>query len=747
MRYLLPFVILPAMAQPVLTPALTPHSAGAAVATDPAAETPLAQDAKLALLRKHIRYVFILFQENRSFDHYFGTYPGADGLLASYPGAPTPPANATSSWNQTIETLDGRLVTLHPFLIPRSVRGPHGERVPLYPEDLYSVDHSHYGMTTSLHLDARTLSRAKGDAFALDNEGLAYLDDGSTTVVAKADSVAVPPRRVPMPTALPLSTVQQGEVAIGHVDCDTIPFLWRWADRFVLFDNFRQTVVGPSTPNAIAMIAAQSGETQWAKHPDAAAKANKAVPLSVPNESDNAPFPGSAADTSTTKPPLGPDEQKFAACVWPPKPGQVVCETPLPPASPAVHALKGKPLCYQDGQASLTFASLPLSMMGHDIDRITAMDAHHDADLADVRRDMPVIAKANAPVPWGWYQQGYGPEPFDGHATINFVPASTPHPAYIVHHNGPQYFGYLGDNPTVMRENLHGLQDFFDDIAKRKLPDYGVFTVRGGFFNNDGLKPIDPNPDVQAEFDGDDDHGSYADSQISEAMLADAVDAIAASPYWAESAIIITYDESDGFYDHVPPRVRSWGPDGLPLAAGPRIPAIVLSPYAAAHTVSHVYSEHGSVIRFIDELFDLIPLAALPDEQSARADAAKNAALNGPGGPQTELGPHDDASVGDLFEAFDNDRLLGRRPVLPASLAAVPREVVRHLPHFDGAGCRAVGMTPTDYPHGLGDDQESDPPPADFNPRPTVSVGVPLGAQASGKSYPENIPGSGAWVK
>ena len=44
--------------------------------------------------------------------------------------------------------------------------------------------------------------------------------------------------------------------------------MWSWAKNFVLFDNFHQTIVGPSTPNAIALIAGQSGQTQWALHND-----------------------------------------------------------------------------------------------------------------------------------------------------------------------------------------------------------------------------------------------------------------------------------------------------------------------------------------------------------------------------------------------------------------------------------------------------------------------------------------------
>jgi phospholipase C len=70
-----------------------------------------------------------------------------------------------------------------------------------------------------------------------------------------------------------LERKQFGELVMAHVDCDTAPFLWRYADRFTLFDRFMDTIVGPSTPNAIAMISGQGGETQWMLHPDAATTA------------------------------------------------------------------------------------------------------------------------------------------------------------------------------------------------------------------------------------------------------------------------------------------------------------------------------------------------------------------------------------------------------------------------------------------------------------------------------------------
>ncbi len=100
----------------------------------------------------------------------------------------------------------------------------------------------------------------------------------------------------------------------------------------------------------------------------------------------------------------------------------------------------------------------------------------------------------------------------------------------------------------------------------------------------------------------------------------------------------------------------------------------MISPYAAAHTVSHVYSEHSSVIKFIDELFGLTPLGELPNEAAAftagAALCATNATFCSPtGAAQTTLGPGDVAAgMGDLLEAFDNDRLLGNAAPLPAQL-------------------------------------------------------------------------------
>ena len=736
-----------AYAEPAITAATQTGTAGATMATSPAGETQITDAKKLGLLRRKVKYVFVLFQENRSFDHYFGTYPGANGYYSTYAGANpqdpyAQPANqvnvltGVNSANQAILNTDGTFGTQTPFLMPRTIQNTAPATVSIYPEDSLSVDHSHTGYIFSTHFDQETRSVSRNDGYVLDQEGYAYAGTASTTssVVTKSGA--------PITSAPSLSTKQAGELMVAHLDCDTAPYLWQYADRFALFDNMHQTVFGPSTPNAIAMIAGQSGETQWALHP-AITGLNIAGGQSIPNETDTQPYAGSPQDVAQessapgARPPSGPDEAMFASCTTAGQSGSApACPTPLSPANSGpltTVKLKGPETGFYASQPTLTFATLPLSFMGQNVNTITAQDIYPGMDLADIQNDMKIVASNDAAVNWGWYQQGYGAEPFDGNVTVDTFPSTTPHSSYIVHHNGPQYFGYLGDNPAE-QANLHSLSQFYTDVANQKLPVAGgVFYVRGGYFNNDGLVSLDPNPNVRADFAGNDDHASYSDVQMSEQNVADSVNAIANSPYWSQSAIIITYDESDGMYDHVPESVRSYGPDHQPLSGGPRIPLIVISPFAATHVVSHVYSEHSSVIKFINEIFKLRPLADLPDEVNGRLMGYRNPTgdqtLQGPtGARQASLGPADrpNNGIGDLMEGFDNDRLLGTAPPLPASYAliAIPAGQAA-LPHYNGAGCTALGITPTDYPNGYAVGGESDPPPADFNPRPTVSPGTP----------------------
>ena len=148
-------------------------------------------------------------------------------------------------------------------------------------------------------------------------------------------------------------------------------------------------------------------------------------------------------------------------------------------------------------------------------------------------------------------------------------------------------------------------------------------------------------------------------------MAARVINAIASNPkLWAESAIVITYDESDGLYDHVPPRILSYGPDGLPLARGVRIPLLLISPFARAGAVSHAEGDHNAVIETINAIFGLQALSSLPEEKAALA-AGNSTMFNqyGPAGfEQKYLGPRDTNSpiTDSLLSGFSPKRLEGR---------------------------------------------------------------------------------------
>ena len=91
------------------------------------------------------------------------------------------------------------------------------------------------------------------------------------------------------------------------------------------------------------------------------------------------------------------------------------------------------------------------------------------------------------------------------------------------------------------------------------------------------------------------------------AWVASIVNAIGNSAYWANTAIIITWDDWGGWYDHVPPfKVIN---DGLSWGSGYvygfRVPLIVVSPYAKAAYISHVTHDFGSILKFIETTFTL----------------------------------------------------------------------------------------------------------------------------------------------
>ncbi|MBV8282861.1 MAG: phosphoesterase, partial [Candidatus Eremiobacteraeota bacterium] len=488
------------------------------------AQGPTNDNARLAQLRQKIKYVFVIYQENRSFDSYFGTFPGADGFFSGLP-------REIPGFQQPLQNTDGSMTLVSPFRI-----GPEQ-----WAADTDDVDHSHTRTVAKMNI---TNGVPKMDRFALVEEQK-YAPSGNPSLLAK----------------------QMGELTMAYADCDTVPYLWMYAHRFSLYDHVFESISGPSTPGNLVIIAAQAGITQWLLHPNETFADDGNTGPGVPVVNDADPFWGSPSDKSAHPMPVNPKDY----------PGYEI-------------------------QYNLTFASLPLTLQGRTLPSVARQDSDAANDLRDVRDDVAFVGRQGpaAAVPWGWYEEGYTDEP--GADNAGPLDAMGRHASYITHHNGPQYFGYIANN-AQMRAHLHGLGDFFSALQKQALPGSGVFYVKGGYRNIFGMKPANPDPAVQKNFLGDDDHPAYSDAQISEAMVAKIVNLIARSKYWKQSAIIVTWDDAEGDYDHVRPPVRQIIPGESWVSEGPRVPFILISPYARRGGVVHDFGDQSSVVKLVNDVF------------------------------------------------------------------------------------------------------------------------------------------------
>jgi phospholipase C len=347
-------------------------------------------------LNSPIKHTIVIFQENRSFDNYFGTYPHAEGFLP-LPGTPAVNGIPDGAYNS-----DAKGEKVPPFLLGTDQR------------KTVDVQHGYEAMISAY------------------NEGLMdkYVEKNNKTT--------------PM----------------GHYDYRVLSAYWQYAQHFSLADNWYQPVFGPSTPGALYLVAAQSG--------------NAEKPLKGDSE------PAYGRSTKGTR--------------W----------------------------------EGLRYPNIGDRLSEHKVS-------------------------------WAWYQGGY--------ATGS---------KYTAHHNPFQYF----DNyeKGSYKDNVKDYDELEKDIAAGRLPAVVYVKAKSGEDEHAGGNSL---VDTGMEF------------------AVDTVNLIMESQYWHNSAIIITYDESGGFWDHVPPPQVDPGPDGL-QGLGPRIPTLVISPYAKRNYVSHVQYDTTSVLRFIE---------------------------------------------------------------------------------------------------------------------------------------------------
>jgi phospholipase C len=226
---------------------------------------------------------------------------------------------------------------------------------------------------------------------------------------------------------------------------------------------------------------------------------------------------------------------------------------------------------------------------GYAVNTIFSVYQPHPSSITDQTRLLPAqtlptigdrLSAKN--VNWAWYSGGW-----------NDALAGKPDSSFQYHHQPFAYFTSFADGTEAKRQHLKDETDFLADIASGNLPSVVFY------------KPIGR----------ENEHPGYTDVTSGDRHITAIIDKIRRSKLWATSAIIVTYDEHGGYWDHVaPPTKDRWGP-------GIRVPTVIISPFAKRHFVDHTSYDTTSILRLIEERFDVPPLG----ERDAKANDLRNA--------------------------------------------------------------------------------------------------------------------------
>ena len=456
-----------------------------------------------------IQHVVVIFQENVSFDHYFGTYPHAANLAGETPfhaKDDTPSVNGLES---------SGLLTHNPNST---------QPFRLSPAQAVTCDQDHdYGH------EQKAFHGGLMDLFpeTVGTGGPGCYDAG------------------------------KGKgLVMGYYDGNTVTALWNYAQHFAMSDNSFSTTFGPSTPGAVNLV---SGNTFGAT----------LVPLAADGKT-----PGNPKDAIS-------GGLNFGSVIGDPRPGYDNClRTPV----------------------LGTAKSTRITMSGKNV--------------GDLLTDKNIT--------WGWFQGGFAPtgKNADGSlacASVSSTSLVRTFRDYIPHHEPFQYYRSTS-NPDHLRPSAvtaigktdqanhqYDLQDFFTALANDNLPAVSFLKAKG-------------------VFDG---HAGYSDPIDEQTFLVNTINTIMHSKEWKETAIIIAYDDSDGWYDHqMGPIVTQSdvsddellgsGNCGTPKATqpggkgqngrcgcGPRQPLLVISPWAKRNYVDHAVTDQSSILRFIEDNWSL----------------------------------------------------------------------------------------------------------------------------------------------
>jgi phospholipase C len=189
-------------------------------------------------------------------------------------------------------------------------------------------------------------------------------------------------------------------------------------------------------------------------------------------------------------------------------------------------------------------------------------------------------------ITWGWFEGGFA-DPT--HKTPNITGAQQTD--YSPHHEPFQYYqstanpNHVAPSSSVMigktdqANHQYDINDFWTAVDNGNMPSVSYLKA----------------PRAQ------DGHAGYSDPLDEQKFIVDTINKLQKTPEWKDTAVIVSYDDSDGWYDHVYGPSNGYSVVSGKAGYGPRLPLMVISPYAKSNFVDHTLTDQSSILKFIED--------------------------------------------------------------------------------------------------------------------------------------------------
>jgi phospholipase C len=576
-----------------------------------------------------IKHVVVIFQENVSFDHYFGTYPKA----ANSDGQHFKAAKGTPA-------VDGLTPALAES-IPPALR--HGANL------LFSNPNA--SQPQRLDSSATGLSGDAGGQLTCDQDHN-YSDEQQSFDNGAMDrfvqSVGTGGGNTPFGTPCNANSV------MDYYDGNSVTALWNYAQHYAMSDDSFGTTFGPSAPGAINLVSGDTGNV------DTAHEANNPsiATATVPNADLTADGLGGYSLTSDAQPYWDDCSTRDAVALSGTNIGDELNSAGLSwgwfqggfrPTASYQEALAdvGK-----SGQSDSAFTPDEFSTFFANVANRPA----HSSNQGPCDAVHPVGAGLGGTGQWG-YKDDYiaHHEPFQYYAST-----ANPHHLTVPTGTGGQ------DTLAGLQEIGHDTQAYINGAPQFNTPnhqyDMGDFNQLVEAINRRELPPSAlPQVSFLKASGYQDGHAAYSDPEDEQQFVTNEVNALMRSPDWKNTVVVVNWDDSDGWYDHVYSGVANASlspadnltntslsvsttgtsgqcggtPQGTeetpaPLAGeqgrcgfGPRLPLLVISPFAKRNAVDHNLSSQSSMLDLIEYNWSLPGIPGSFDQALVGRDASE----------------------------------------------------------------------------------------------------------------------------